>query len=59
MNRRSSVGAMHPVLFMLTIYAISVVLAFFVCNVVYKSMHQSSPLTDKNLSNMETLTALK
>lgn len=59
MNRRSSVGAMHPVLFMLMIYAISVVLAFFVCNVIYKSMSQPSPLAGKNLSNVEALTALK
>ena len=57
MNRKSTFGALHPVLFMLMIYAISVVLAFFVCNVIYKSIH-SSPLAGKTMS-VEGFTALK
>lgn len=58
MNRKSTFGAMHPVLFMIMVYAISVVLAFFVCNVIYNSLHSSS-LGDKNVSASAGFTALK
>lgn len=57
MNRKSTFGALHPVLFMLMIYAISVVLAFFVCNVIYKSIHASS-FVEKSMP-VEGFTALK
>jgi len=57
MNRKSTFGALHPVLFMLMIYVISVVLAFFVCNVIYKSIHSPS-MAEKSVS-VEGFTALK
>jgi hypothetical protein len=58
-NATSSVGALHPVFFMLMVYVISVMLAFFVCNTIYNSLHNSSSLAGKNGSKVETLTALK
>lgn len=58
MNRRSSMGALHPVLFMLMVYAISVVLAFFVCRVIYNSLHSAS-LVEKNVSAAGAFTAMK
>jgi hypothetical protein len=51
-------GAMHPVLFMLMVYAISVVLAFFVCNVIYNSIH-STALGTKNVNAATGFTAMK
>lgn len=59
MNRRSSIGALHPVFFLITVYLISVVMALFVCNVVYKGIHQSSTFAAKGVSKLEGLTALK
>lgn len=41
MNRNSNkaVGAMHPILFFVFVYGISLFLAFFVCNTVYNNIH--------------------
>jgi hypothetical protein len=41
MSRRStsSIGALHPVLFFIFIYGISLMLALFVCRTVYYSIH--------------------
>ena len=39
-NSTSSVGALHPVLFFLFIYGISLILAIFVCRTVYYSMNK-------------------
>jgi hypothetical protein len=59
MKRSSSIGALHPILFLITVYAISVVLAFFVCNVIYNSLHQSSSLAEKGVSKIDNLAVLK
>ncbi|MBD0277144.1 MAG: hypothetical protein M3342_25315 [Bacteroidota bacterium] len=41
MNRNgiSSLGAFHPILFFVIVYAISLFLAFFVCRTVYFTLH--------------------
>lgn len=58
-NSMTLMGALHPVLFLLLIYVISIVLAFFVCTTVYNSLHSGSPLSGKAGSKVETLTLLK
>lgn len=52
-------GALHPVLFLLTIYVISVVLAFFVCTTIYNSLNGPASLVQKNMSKTEGYAALK
>jgi hypothetical protein len=68
MNRRStsSLGALHPVLFFLCIYGISLVLAIFVCRTVYFSINSESPSTSQEVmkaslgySSASNATALK
>lgn len=58
-NSTSSMGAMHPVFFLITVYAVSVFLAFFVCNIVYNSLHKADSMAGKNISLAEHYTALK
>jgi len=55
-NSTSTVGALHPVLFMLLVYIISVVLAFFVCRIVYFSIHGGD--TSSENTNIEKLEAV-
>ncbi len=38
-NVTSPVGALHPILFFLVVYSISLFLAFFVCRTVYYTIH--------------------
>ena len=58
MNRNStpSVGALHPVLFMLLVYIISVVLAFFVCRIIYFSIHGDTSSVNTKAENLERVT---
>lgn len=58
-NSTSSIGALHPVLFMLLVYIISVVLAFFVCRMIYFSLHNEASSTDVNVEKMEALSAAR
>ena len=58
-NSTSSVGALHPVLFMLLVYVISIVLAFFVCRTIYYSIHADEAATDAKVESLATLTAAK
>lgn len=58
-NSTSLMGALHPVFFLMMVYAISVFMAFFVCNVVYSSLHSTGSLADKEMGKMEHLTVLK
>lgn len=59
MSRKStsSVGALHPVLFMLLVYIISVVLAFFVCRIIYFSLNNEANNSNVNLDKIEPVTA--
>lgn len=61
MNRKfyASFGALHPFFFMVMVYIISVVLAFFVCTTIYNSLHKSEAFADGNAPKVERLTALK
>lgn len=34
-----ALGAMHPILFFVLVYGISLFLAFFICSAVYNSLH--------------------
>lgn len=55
----TSVGALHPVLFMLLVYVISLVLAFFVCRIVYFSLHADEASNNAKVDRTEALTAAK
>jgi hypothetical protein len=56
-NSTPSVGALHPVLFMLLVYIISVVLAFFVCRMIYFSIHGEATTSEVSIEKMETMSA--
>lgn len=58
-NSTSLMGALHPVLFLMMVYAISVVLAFFVCNVVYNSLHKADSFAEHTIAKTAPLTVLK
>lgn len=58
-NSTSSIGALHPVLFMLLIYIISVVLAFFVCRMIYFSINGEESAAKMELDKLEPLTATR
>lgn len=42
-NSTSSMGALHPVLFFLFVYGLSLFLALFVCRTVYYSVNGNEP----------------
>ena len=58
-NLSSSLGALHPVFFLVTIYVISVVLAFFVCTTIYNSLHETASLVETGGVQTGVITALK
>ena len=58
-NSTSSIGALHPVLFMLLVYIISVVLAFFVCRMIYFSLNSEENTSRVDLDKKEPVTALR
>ena len=58
-NSTSSIGALHPVLFMLLVYIISVVLAFFVCRMIYFSLNSEENTSGVDLDKKEPITALR
>ena len=41
-NATPSMGALHPVLFFLFVYGISLLLAIFVCRTVYNSLNDTN-----------------
>jgi predicted membrane channel-forming protein YqfA (hemolysin III family) len=63
----SSLGALHPILFFVVIYGISLFLAFFVCSTVYYSINDSDDeITTEvaaqeqyELNSSNTVTALR
>lgn len=59
-NSTSAVGALHPVLFMILVYIVSIVLAFFVCRTVYYSIHPEEASTELDVeeTDMKGLNAL-
>ncbi|HEX8316257.1 MAG TPA: hypothetical protein VF609_14745 [Flavisolibacter sp.] len=58
-NSTSSIGALHPVLFMLLVYIISVVLAFFVCRMIYFSLNNEDSSAKVEMDKLEPLTATR
>ena len=58
-NSTSAIGALHPVLFMLLVYVISIVLAFLVCRIVYFSIHPDEAMTGLKVEKAERLVAAK
>ena len=58
-NSTSSIGALHPVLFMLLVYIISVVLAFFVCRIIYFSLNNEGANSPIDLDKQQPVTALR
>lgn len=58
-NSTSAVGALHPFLFMLLVYVVSLVLAFFVCRIVYFSLHADEASADVKSQKLDALTAAK
>lgn len=45
-NSTSSLGAFHPVIFFVIVYAISLFLAFFVCSTVYYAFNEEPATID-------------
>jgi flagellar biosynthesis protein FliP len=63
-NSTSAMGALHPVLFFLVIYGISLFLAIFVCRTVYYSINSDGVANSKSIqadiySTQPHTTALK
>jgi hypothetical protein len=58
-NSTSTIGALHPVLFMLLVYIISVVLAFFVCRMIYFSIHPDQARIETTVENAAPVTAAR
>ncbi len=50
-NSTSSVGALHPILFFLLVYGISLFLAIFVCRTVYYSINDDAIHTSGPVEN--------
>jgi len=57
-NSTSSMGALHPILFFIFVYGISLFLAFFVCRSIYNAINSgdvaSKPSHNINLSVVNT-----
>lgn len=45
-NSTSSLGAFHPIIFFVIVYAISLFLAFFVCSTVYHTFNDDAATAD-------------
>jgi hypothetical protein len=45
-NSTSSLGALHPIIFFVIVYAISLFLAFFVCSTVYYTFNDDAATVD-------------
>ena len=58
-NSTSAIGALHPVLFMLLVYIISVILAFFVCRMIYFSIHPDEAMVETVVEKSSTITAAR
>ena len=63
-NSTSSFGALHPIMFFLVIYGISLFLAIFVCRTVYYSINDDGTVSSQSigaevLSVKSNTTALK
>ena len=57
-NSTHSLGALHPILFFMLVYGISLFLALFVCRTVYYSMNEDPTARNNKLINAEGTAAL-
>ncbi|HEV7620972.1 MAG TPA: hypothetical protein VGO09_04530 [Flavisolibacter sp.] len=48
-NSTSAIGALHPVLFFMVVYGISLFLAIFVCRTVYYSVNNDGSANNSSL----------
>lgn len=48
-NAQAGLGAFHPILFFVIVYAISLFLAFFVCSTVYYALNDEAPTTAETM----------
>jgi hypothetical protein len=55
-NSTSSMGALHPVLFFLLVYGISLFLAFYVCRTVYFTINGDDTAVQNKLNAVNTAT---
>jgi hypothetical protein len=55
-NSTSSMGALHPVLFFMLIYGISLFLAFYVCRTVYYTINGEDVTVQNKLNNSNAAT---
>lgn len=58
-NSTATVGALHPFLFMLMVYVISFVLAFFVCRMIYFSINPNENVTQTAVPRFTDVAALR
>ena len=59
MKRNLLLGALHPVLFLVAIYIVSFLLAFFVCTTIYNSLQGTASMDRKKAVQVEAITVLK
>lgn len=55
-NSTAGMGALHPILFFMFVYGISLFLAFFVCHTVYNSLNEED-LADRPVNSKMPLNA--
>jgi hypothetical protein len=53
-NSTKPVGALHPILFFLLVYGISLFMALFVCRTIYFSIHETPTETAGTQMKAET-----
>lgn len=64
-NSTSSVGALHPILFFMLVYGISLFLAIFVCRTVYysvndeKATNTAGPVEEFRSPDMQATASLR
>ena len=50
-NSTSAMGALHPIMFFLVIYGISLFLAIFVCRTVYYTIHDDGIVSSNTIGS--------
>lgn len=53
MKRNSTLGALHPILFFVFVYAFSIFMALFVCRSIYYTIN-GNDVTSKPVHNIES-----
>lgn len=58
-NSASSIGALHPVLFFLCVYGVSLFLAVFVCRTIYNVINHEPTIQSFEIVKKDTKDALE